>query len=86
MENQDFLTIRSILRPLEIFYGHLVYFVAIWCIFPRFGFLDQEKSGNPAFVTFKNCPKHANNRPLGEENSTNLDRTVPFIYSLPRGI
>jgi hypothetical protein len=53
----------------------LVYFVAIWCIFPRFGFLDQEKSGNPAFVTFKKFdqPGHP-------------DRTVPFIYSLPRGI
>jgi hypothetical protein len=40
-----FMTIWSILRPLEIFYGHLVYFVVIWYIFPRFGILDQEKSG-----------------------------------------
>jgi hypothetical protein len=23
------------------------YFVVIWYIFPRFGILDQEKSGNP---------------------------------------
>jgi hypothetical protein len=38
---------KSILRPSEIFYGHLVYFVVIWYIFPRFGILDQEKSGNP---------------------------------------
>jgi hypothetical protein len=43
-----FLTIWSILRPLEIFYGHLVYIVVIWYILPRFGILDQEKSGNPA--------------------------------------
>jgi hypothetical protein len=28
-------------------YGHLVYFVVIWYDFPRFGILDQEKSGNP---------------------------------------
>jgi hypothetical protein len=41
-----FMTIWSILRPLEIFYGHLVYFVVFWYIFPRFGILDQEKSGN----------------------------------------
>jgi hypothetical protein len=41
------MTIWSILLPLEIFYGHLVYFVVIWYIFPRFGILDQEKSGNP---------------------------------------
>jgi hypothetical protein len=33
------MTIWSILRPL-------VYFVVIWYIFPRFGILDQEKSGN----------------------------------------
>jgi hypothetical protein len=41
------MTIWSILRPLQIFYGHLVYFVVIWYSFPRFGILDQEKSGNP---------------------------------------
>jgi hypothetical protein len=48
------------LENLGIFYGHLVYFTAIgnilwhlvyfvviWYIFPRFGILDQEKSGNP---------------------------------------
>jgi hypothetical protein len=43
------MTIWSILRPLEIFYGPLVYFVVIWYIFPRFGILDPEKSGNPGF-------------------------------------
>jgi hypothetical protein len=30
-----------------IFYDHLVYFVVIWYISPRFGILYQEKSGNP---------------------------------------
>jgi hypothetical protein len=38
-----FMTIWSILRPLEIFYGHLEHFVIIWYIYPRFGILDQEK-------------------------------------------
>jgi hypothetical protein len=48
MENLGiFMTIWSILRPLEIFYDHLEYFEAIWYIFPLFGILDQEKSGNP---------------------------------------
>jgi hypothetical protein len=42
-----FRTIWSILRPLEIFYGRLVYFWSFG-IFPRFGILYQEKSGNPA--------------------------------------
>jgi hypothetical protein len=42
-----FVSIWSILRALEIFFGHVVYFVVIWYIFPRFGMLYQEKSGNP---------------------------------------
>jgi hypothetical protein len=42
-----FMTIWSILRSSEILNGHLVYFVVIWYIFPNFGILDQEKSGNP---------------------------------------
>jgi hypothetical protein len=41
------MSIWSILRPLELFYGHLVYFVIIWYIFSRFGMLCQEKCGNP---------------------------------------
>jgi hypothetical protein len=39
--------IWSILRPLEILYGHLVHFVVIWYILPRFGICCQENSGNP---------------------------------------
>jgi hypothetical protein len=45
-----------ILWPFGIYYGYLVHFwpfsklVAIWCIFPRFGILCQEKSGNPALL------------------------------------
>jgi hypothetical protein len=37
----------SILRSFLKFYGHFVKFVVIWCIFPRFGILYKEKSGNP---------------------------------------
>jgi hypothetical protein len=49
MENLGIIIgIRSILRPLKIVYGNLVYFVAIWYIFPRLGILYQDKSGNPA--------------------------------------
>jgi hypothetical protein len=36
-----------ILWPFGLFYGHWKYFMAIWYIFPRFGILDQENSGNP---------------------------------------
>jgi hypothetical protein len=48
-----FMTIWSILRPFEISFGHLVYFVVIWYISPRFGILYQEKSGNPGVVFMK---------------------------------
>jgi hypothetical protein len=51
-----FMAIWYILWPSGIFYGHLLYFMAIWpfgnvvvvwYIFPPFGILCQEKSGNP---------------------------------------
>jgi hypothetical protein len=47
------MTIWPILRPLEIVYGHLINFMAIWYIFPRFGILDQEKSVNPPRYAFR---------------------------------
>jgi hypothetical protein len=37
-----------VLWTFDVFYGHLVYFVVIWYILPRFGMLNREKSGNPA--------------------------------------
>jgi hypothetical protein len=43
-----FRAILSILQPNGIFYGHLVHFAVIRYIFPRFGMLYREKSGNPA--------------------------------------
>jgi hypothetical protein len=38
-----FMEIWSILQPFGILYGHLLYFVVIWYIFPRFSMLRQEK-------------------------------------------
>jgi hypothetical protein len=35
------------LLPFGIFYGRLVYFVAIWNICPNFGMFCDDKSGNP---------------------------------------
>jgi hypothetical protein len=37
-----------IIRPFGIFFGHLVNYVVISYISPRFGTFFQEKSGNPA--------------------------------------
>jgi hypothetical protein len=45
-----FEAIWSILRPFGIFHYHLVNCMVIWYIFPRFGMLLQEKSGNPDSV------------------------------------
>jgi hypothetical protein len=42
-----FVAILSTLRPNGISYGYLVHFVINWYIFPRFGMLYREKSGNP---------------------------------------
>jgi hypothetical protein len=42
-----FMPILSTLRSNGIFYGHLVQFVVIRYIFPHFGTLYREKSGNP---------------------------------------
>jgi hypothetical protein len=50
-----FMTIWSILRLLEIFYGHLVYFIVIWYISSRFGILYQENSGNHENDAFPPC-------------------------------
>jgi hypothetical protein len=44
-----FMTIWSILRPLEIIYGRLGFFGHL-VISPRFGILYQEKSGNPGHM------------------------------------
>jgi hypothetical protein len=42
-----FMTICDILWPFVIFYDHLVHFVYILYIFPVFGIMYHEKSGNP---------------------------------------
>jgi hypothetical protein len=42
-----FMAICNIFWALGIFYDHLVHFVFFWCIFSSFGFMSQEKSGNP---------------------------------------
>jgi hypothetical protein len=51
MVNWNILTaIWNILLRFGKFYGRLVQFVVIWYIFPVLVCLDQEKSGNPAYV------------------------------------
>jgi hypothetical protein len=42
-----FIVIGIISQPFGIFCGHLIYFTVVWYIFPRFGMLHLQKSGNP---------------------------------------
>jgi hypothetical protein len=45
-----FIDTWSILQSFILVYGQWVQFVVIWYIFPRFGILYQEKSGNPGWL------------------------------------
>jgi hypothetical protein len=38
-------------QMVYVFYVHLVHFLVIWHIFPRFGMLYREKSGNPGMYS-----------------------------------
>jgi hypothetical protein len=49
-----FMTVWSILRPLEIFYGHLVYFVVIWYIFPVLVFCTKKNLATLIPLKYKN--------------------------------
>jgi hypothetical protein len=42
-----FMGIWATLRPIGIFYAHLIYHMGIWYIFPHFSMWYQEKSGKP---------------------------------------
>jgi hypothetical protein len=55
-----FMTIGSILLLFALFCGHLVYFMAIWYILPRFGMLYQEKSGNPGLSSCEHLRRQQN--------------------------
>jgi hypothetical protein len=49
------MAVSLITRQFGIF-GDLVYFIVIWSIFSRFGMLYQEKSGNPAQLSYLPLP------------------------------
>jgi hypothetical protein len=66
------MDMRSVLVPIDIFHGRLVYFG----IFSRFGTLCQEKSGNPVlrpcvfFVATSTKLKAKLSRTLGSREKT----------------
>jgi hypothetical protein len=82
------------MEKVGIFCGHLEYITAIWtilcpfgnleaicCIFPRFGILCQEKSGNPArsqknTITFDNAYSAP---PLMDTSRVTRDRCYDFL-------
>jgi hypothetical protein len=53
-----FMAIRYILRQFGIFYGHLVYYTAIWYMLCSdiftFWYITSKKSGNPAATSQPN--------------------------------
>jgi hypothetical protein len=49
------MALWNIVRTFGIFYGHFGNLVAILYIFPHFGILCQEKSGNPAGELTSSC-------------------------------
>jgi hypothetical protein len=57
MENADiFYGPLVYFWPFDIRYGHLVYFVIIWYMFPRFGILYKEESGTLGLKHVMNQP------------------------------
>jgi hypothetical protein len=67
------VVIWYILWSSGIFYGHLAYVMAIWSIFPRFGMLYQEKSGNPAHTLMSTA-------------SVNEHTSFLIFYALPLNV
>jgi hypothetical protein len=65
-----FMDTWSIWWSFVIFYGHLVQFVVIWYIFPRFGILYQEKSGDPDWSLW-----------IGISNSTELYIMLYIVFN-----
>jgi hypothetical protein len=51
-----FMALLSILRPIVIFYGHLVHFVDIWYVFPRFWYVVPRKIWQPCSVDSLSIP------------------------------
>jgi hypothetical protein len=74
-----FMNICPILRPINIFYGPLVYFVVIWYIFPRVGILYLQKSGNPdAESNFWLCQRVSFRKYLASKFQINPARTCRY--------
>jgi hypothetical protein len=48
-----FMAILNFLKDIWDIFDHVVRFLFIWYIFTCFGFMYQEKSGNPAFFRGK---------------------------------
>jgi hypothetical protein len=73
-----FMDTWSILLSFVTFYGHLVQFVVIWYIFPNFGILYQEKSGNPGCDCSSNILRRAAAFGAGQKKCwKNCDCDVP---------
>jgi hypothetical protein len=72
-----FMVKWSILWPFGILSSHLVYIMAIWYIFPSFGMLYHEKSGNPGCCCRSSSPTKEKSlrSPLQSEKGPLWDRS-----------
>jgi hypothetical protein len=68
-----FMAILYNLRPFGIFLVNSVYFTVIWYIFPRFGMLHQEQSGNPDPHLKRETLPHLEVLRQGRERGAELD-------------
>jgi disulfide bond formation protein DsbB len=84
------VAILSIFQLFGIINGHLLYFVAIWYIFPSFGMLCQEKSGNPGFEPFcrlqLNIPTTSPAGQHAQEWAVEEGQCDPAVGSNPAGV
>jgi hypothetical protein len=55
-----FMAIWNTLRIFGTFCDHSVLVVLIWYIFPYFGIMHQEKSGNPGSIAADNVARRQN--------------------------
>jgi hypothetical protein len=72
-----------ILWPFGIFYGHVEFLIAIWyilcSIFPRFGMLQQQKSGNPGFYL-----EGRSTNPEFRMNGLCFDKIISLYFCAPK--
>jgi hypothetical protein len=80
------MTIWSILRPLKIFYGHLVYFVVIWYIFPVLVSCTKKNLATLLPTFFPSCQRHFHTAKLKQINHSKLAEIFSNKFAAKRSL